>query len=64
MSAVAHRTVIHVAQERWKDGGGHGPDVVFVPRDVGSQGHRHQNADSRPRPVTLSSLLGAERTGA
>lgn len=34
------RTVIDVAQERWKDGGGHGTDVMFVPGDVGSQGHR------------------------
>lgn len=64
MSAVARRTVIDAAQERQKDGGGHGPDVVFVPRDVGRQGHRHQDADPRAGPVTLSGLLGAEGTGA
>lgn len=64
MSAAACRNLIDVAQERWKDGGGHGTDVMFVPRDVGSQGHGNQDADSGSGPVTVSSLLGAEGAGA
>lgn len=63
-SAAAYRNVIDVAPERWQDDGGAGADVVFVPRTVGRQGRRDQDADPRPGPGPLPSLLGAEGAGA
>lgn len=57
---VPCRNVIDVGRERWKDGGGRDTNVMFVSGDVGGQGHRHQDADPRPGPGAVPSLLSAQ----
>lgn len=56
------RTLIDVG--RGKDGGGLGTNVMFVPRDVGGQGHRYPAADSRTRAISVQGVFDEERTGA
>lgn len=64
MCTAHHRNVIDVGRERWKYGGGHGPNVMFVPGNVGGQNHRYSDADPRAGPITVPSLLGSEGAGA
>lgn len=64
MKNAPRRNTIDVGRERWKDGGGHGTNVMFVPGDVSGQGHRDQDADPRAGPGAFPSLLSAEGAGA
>lgn len=63
MKPVPRRNFIDVGRERWKDGGGRDTNVMFVSGHVGGQGHRHQDADPRPGPGAVPSLLGAPGAG-
>lgn len=63
LKAVPSRSSIDAGRKRWKDGGGHSTDVMFVPRDVSGQGHWHQNAHPRAGPVAISGLLASEGAG-
>lgn len=62
-SVVPHRSAIHGGRLRWKDGGGLGADVLFVPGNAGGQGHRHSRINPRHGPASVPGLLGAEGAG-
>lgn len=60
---VSRRSATDAGRKRWKDGGGHCTDGMFVPRDVSGQGHRYHDADPRDGPIAVPRLLGAEGAG-
>ena len=41
MKTAPRRNIIDAGREQWKDGGGHGTNVMFVPGDASGQDHRH-----------------------
>lgn len=63
MKTAPRRTTIDGGRMRWKDGGGLGTDVMFVPGNVSGSGHRHSHSDPWDGPFTVPSLLGAEGAG-
>lgn len=60
---VPHRSAIHGGRLRWKNGGGLGADVMFVPGNVSGPGHRHSRINPRDDTASLPGLLGAEGAG-
>lgn len=64
MKTAPRRIVIDAGRKRWKDGGGRGANVMFVPGNVSGQGHRNSDADPRAGPSAVPSLLSAEGAGA
>lgn len=63
-TVVPRRSIIDVGRGGWQHGGGHGTNVMFIPRDDSGQGHRHSDADSRVGSGAVPSFLSAEGTGA
>lgn len=56
----SRRNTTDVQRERWKHGGGPGPNVMFVSGHVGRQSRRHQADDPRPGSGAVPNLFRAE----